>query len=144
MRGAYTSKARSWSNSPPHAADGRQPGHGGCLCSQDGEGEVPGCRRNWCQVGSSVARETNRGACPSIPVWQAIMVEMFRTTTSWGRGKYVGRSVIWVGCSVCIMEYYLAIKRSIVICNNMNGSIGYYTKWNVCMCVLSCYVGSDS
>ena len=32
-----------------------------------------------------------------------------RTTTSWGRSKYVGRSVIRVGCSIYIMEYYLAI-----------------------------------
>ena len=29
------------------------------------------------------------------------------------------------------MEYYWAIKnQNLAICDNMDGSIGYYTKWN--------------
>ena len=65
--GAYMSEARSWVDTPLCAVE-RLASHGGRLRSP-GEGEGTSYRRNWCQVGSSVTRETSRGARPLPPLW---------------------------------------------------------------------------
>ena len=62
MGEAYMSKARSWSNTQLSGASGRQAEYGGRLTSYRG---------NWCKAGSSVTRETIRGACPSQSILQA-------------------------------------------------------------------------
>lgn len=64
--GAYTSEARTWSDSLLCAANsGQNTGHGDSLRSLRGQGEVSS---HWRQVSSSVTRETCRGAHISLPL----------------------------------------------------------------------------
>ena len=63
--GAYSSKARSWNDSPPGVldlaeVDALEVGGGGGGCQLQGE--------LMSQIGSSVTRETSRGARPSPPL----------------------------------------------------------------------------
>ena len=64
--GSYMSKTRSWSNTPPCAADGRQDM---VMVFAMGVGDRGVYRRNWHPVCSSVTKETSRGACPSPSLW---------------------------------------------------------------------------
>ena len=64
--GPYTAEARSWSDTPPCAADSRQD-MVAVFTAGGGWGGLPviGELR---QVGSLVTRETSRGARPSLPL----------------------------------------------------------------------------
>ena len=70
--GAYTSEARSWSDTPLCAADGGQD-MVAVFAPEVREGyQLEG---NWCQVGSLVTRGTS------------ITASLIRTITSWGLGQ---------------------------------------------------------
>ena len=93
-------------------ACGRRWGHG-CGLRYQGKREMTSYRRNWCQVGSWVARETSRGVhltAPLINYHSGGSSDLkIRTITSWGWGQVhrhllirlydlEGRLVRWVGC----------------------------------------------
>ena len=63
------------------------------LCDQMSAGQDGSKKGTWCLVGSSVTRETSRGARPSPPLIS------YCTIVSWGQGRVyrhllLGRSVI--------------------------------------------------
>ena len=45
---------------------------------------------------------------------------------------YITYIYIYIYIYICIIKYYLAIKKdwNLAFCNNMDGSKGYYTRWN--------------
>ena len=76
----------------PHWGQQIAVGHGRSLHYQ-GKREVTNYRRNWCQAGSSVTRETSRGAHPSLTLWRRGVRHSnlkIRTVASWGLGKVPG------------------------------------------------------
>ena len=97
--GAYTSEARSWSNSPPRAADG---GEGGRTWRQSllpwGGERLPGVGEIDVMLAHQLPGKLAEEHAPRRPFdklsWRACSDLKVRIITSWGRGKYIGRSVM--------------------------------------------------
>ena len=86
--GAYTSEARSWSDTPPPcAADSRQ--DVAVVFTRGGKWRGLPVIGNWCQVGLLVFRQNQQRGTP-------LTAPLIRTVTSWGLGQ-VPRKVSQVG-----------------------------------------------
>ena len=76
-------------------------GHDGSLLSWEKE-EVTSYRGNWVRLAHGLPGKLAEGHAPhylfdKLSWWRCSDLKV-RTVTSWGGSKYVGRSVMWVGC----------------------------------------------